>query len=183
MIVRKFFCVSRHSSFSIFNYLLFNYPFIYCFIILLFLFFLPRADREEMRANATRDSQKSQTDRSNLVGNIHGQDIEAAKQPVQQPAETWNCNHYCLLDELLGNFTKLERFSHDDLNISISKATLVSQIRTRWQKYKRKSFESNVFADVAHHRPSMDCFPKLSCFDQAATKRGSLVLGTRLRIL
>ena len=83
MRVRKFFCISRHFSFSIFNCLLFNYPFIYCFIILLFLFFLPRADREEMRANATRDSQKSQTDRSNLVGNIHGQDIEAAKQPVQ----------------------------------------------------------------------------------------------------
>lgn len=40
-----------------------------------------KADRDQMRENALRDEQLAR-DKSNLVGNIHGQDVEAAKVPL-----------------------------------------------------------------------------------------------------
>jgi len=64
-----------------FTYLLLNCLFIYLFIIL--FLFRCRADRDEMRENALREEQRKreQNDQSNLVGNIHGQDVEASKSP------------------------------------------------------------------------------------------------------
>jgi hypothetical protein len=59
---------------------LFIYLFVYYFV---FVLFRCRADRDEMRENALREEQRKreQNDQSNLVGNIHGQDVEAAKSP------------------------------------------------------------------------------------------------------
>jgi len=61
-------------------------PPLFCFFImfLFFYFILSRASRDEMAASAaagggTTAYPKSESQNSGLVGNIHGQDVEAAK--------------------------------------------------------------------------------------------------------